>query len=731
MLEPCAMAPFPGGFFTTPAATGANGVDDVRRATAEATAEPGGIPLALAPLLTPYARYKDLSLRVEHLAMGARLSRGRNNGDRTWSLTLDDLDGLQYLPAKGTEAAHSLTIRVFRLDDGYAATLAVLDVPVSLDDATPEPAPGVAATPGSAADPGNDVALRALRDALVAMQATLAERETALAETRQKAEAELIAARTSWQAELEKRLTEAAAQAGTNLEKSRAAWQAEQDDRIAKSEQRAQERIDEARAGWQQEAEAALAKAQAAWQADTAARVAAAEAKGREQSAHAIAEATARGEQAEAALAAARAQAKAVRDPGDDAALRRLRDDLAAMQAVVAEREVELIETRQALAQARAEGSRQTIETELAMARTEWETELGKRLAEATAQAATNLEKQRAAWQAAQAQLFAKADNHAQEQIKQARAQWRIEAETALSKAQEAWKADAAARLVAAEAKWREQSARALAEATARGEQAAAALAAARAAPQAVRDPGEDAALGNLRDEVAALRVTLAEREAELAEARSATKQAREGSTAEAEAALQKAEEARKADEAQRLLAARAEWEKDARAGNNTRGAFGAAFNRSRQALIARRLVQGGALAASLIVAVVLYPYIEAMIVDGAWPKITALTSEIGPMIREALAPSKAPLPEPVQVAERREAPVPERRTIISVPVANVRAGPSPAAPVITTLSRDIDVTPVERRGSWVLIRFGGDGGVSHRQEGWVFGSYVKEAIGP
>jgi hypothetical protein len=790
MLAPCAGASFSAGLLTTPAATGANGVDDIRRATAEATAGSGDIPLALAPLLAPYARYKDLSLRVENLAVGARLSRGRNNGDRSWSLTLDDLDGLQYLPAKGAQAAHNLTIRVFRLDDGYAATLAVLDIPVAPGDATPAPAPEVAATPGNAAVPGNDVALHALRDALVAMQATLAERETALAETQQKAAAELIAARTSWKAELEKRLTEAAAQAATNLEQSRTAWQAEQDDRIAKSEQRAQERIDEARANWQQdaktvlakarieweaelnkrlaeaaaqaateleqqragaqaaqaqlfakaderaqeqikqaraqwriEAEMALSKAQEAWQADVARRLAAAEAKGREQSAQALAAATARSEQAEAALAAVRSQPQAapMRNPGDDAALRRLRDDFAAMQAVLAEREVELMETRQALAQAQAERPVQTIEAELAMARTEWEAELGQRLATAGAQAAAELDKQRAVWQAAQEQLFAKADERAQEQIKQARAQWHVEAEMALSKAQAAWQANMAAQLAAAEAKGRAQSAQALIEAAARSEQAEAALAAAQAVTQPARDPGDDVALEQLREEVAALRATLAEREAELAEERSA----RETSAPEAEAA------ARKAEEAQRLLAAHAKGKKEVRAGNNTRGAFGAAFNRSRQALAMRYLIRGGAVAASLIVAMLIYPLAEAMIVDGAWPRVTAATSAIGPMIREALGPSQAPAPEPPQIAARQEAPVPERRTIISVPIANVRAGPSPAAPVITTLSRDIDVTPVERRGSWVLIRFGGESGMSHRQEGWVFGSYVKETIGP
>jgi hypothetical protein len=39
-----------------------------------------------------------ITLRVEGLPQLARLSAGQNNGDRTWSLSLDELEGLLYFP---------------------------------------------------------------------------------------------------------------------------------------------------------------------------------------------------------------------------------------------------------------------------------------------------------------------------------------------------------------------------------------------------------------------------------------------------------------------------------------------------------------------------------------------------------------------------------------------------------------------------------------------------------
>src|SRR5882672_5997114 len=71
---------------------------------------PSPIALDLGPLVAPYRKHGRLSLRVERLPHRARLSRGHNNGDRSWSLMSDELEGLSYLPPK--EAAGACTLGI-------------------------------------------------------------------------------------------------------------------------------------------------------------------------------------------------------------------------------------------------------------------------------------------------------------------------------------------------------------------------------------------------------------------------------------------------------------------------------------------------------------------------------------------------------------------------------------------------------------------------------------------
>jgi hypothetical protein len=881
------------------------------RTTGEATAAPVGIPLDLAPLVSPFREHGQILLRVERLARQARLSTGRNNGDGTWSLTLDDLDGLVYVPQDGMDEAHTLSVRVLSLDGGFAITLAQLDVPVPARKAPPKSAPGAAAKPGAAdRTAGKSAQIQAaleqkladlsrqLKKALddsaaaevsharkivelqdrhsLALQAQAAEAEvrltqelerrlseaqarweSELAKTRQQIErarakgskqmieAELAAARTAWEAEMEERLAGAAAEAAANLEKSRAAWREEEKDRLAKSEKRTQDLVKQAQERLRQEAEAARTKAEEAWKADEAARLAAAEAKWRKQSARALAEATARSERAEAALAEAHAQAKAARDRGDDGELRRAREELAEVKALLAARESELAEARQQVERALAKGSRRTIEAELAAARTAWEAELDERLAEAAAEAAANLEKSRAAWRAqekdrlataeakwreqsaqalaeatarferAEAALaeardqaesvrdrgddvelrrlreelaevkvslgareselakmrqqgerarakgsrqtieaelaaartaweaeledrladaaaeaatkleasraawraqekdrLAKSEKRTQDRVKQAQEHWQQEAEAALAKTEEAWKSEEAARLAAAEEEWREQSAKALAEATARFEKAEAALAKARAQPEAARDEGNDVELRRLRDELTVMQAALADRELELSRAQSETEQAREHWTTEAE----------------RLLAARVHWRRDGRTPRPRRPVT-KAFKSQHRAEVARRIVRGGALAASLAAAVMLYPRVEPMVAERWWPTIaerwSLMVATLGPELDQSLrtagGPPQPQSPDPTQAAEQR--------AVIDASVANVRAAPSTASAVVVTLPHDAEVTTVERRGNWVRIRVGGEDG-KEPQEGWVYASLLKEAAG-
>src|SRR5579871_5569784 len=149
MPRPGAMAPWKAGFLERPAATGASSVDDVKGAMANGMAPPGGIPLELGQLLAPYEHYRHLSLRVERLPVGARLSSGRNNGDRTWSLAVDELDGLTYIAAPGDRDAQTLAIRIFSLDGDFAQTIGVVEVTVAPGGAAIVPV-SAAATPAAA-----------------------------------------------------------------------------------------------------------------------------------------------------------------------------------------------------------------------------------------------------------------------------------------------------------------------------------------------------------------------------------------------------------------------------------------------------------------------------------------------------------------------------------------------------------------------------------------------------
>jgi hypothetical protein len=87
------------------------------RARAEAAAGlHNGLPLALMDLVSPYGRDRRVSLRVERMPSRSRLSRGRNNGDGSWSLTRDELSDLFYFPPRGSNEIPTLVVRVIGLD---------------------------------------------------------------------------------------------------------------------------------------------------------------------------------------------------------------------------------------------------------------------------------------------------------------------------------------------------------------------------------------------------------------------------------------------------------------------------------------------------------------------------------------------------------------------------------------------------------------------------------------
>jgi hypothetical protein len=88
------------------------------------------IGLDLAPLISPYRRRGRFTLRIENLPQGARFTAGRNNGDRTWSLALDELDELFYVPPDSLVEDHALALRLIAKEEGNASTLALIELPI-------------------------------------------------------------------------------------------------------------------------------------------------------------------------------------------------------------------------------------------------------------------------------------------------------------------------------------------------------------------------------------------------------------------------------------------------------------------------------------------------------------------------------------------------------------------------------------------------------------------------
>lgn len=95
------------------------------------------VPLDIASAVSTDRKHGRLTVRVEGVLNGARLNRGQNNGDRTWSLNTDELDGLKYVPPYGGFTSHTLWIRVLAMDDGFANTVAVFALEVDPDSLPP------------------------------------------------------------------------------------------------------------------------------------------------------------------------------------------------------------------------------------------------------------------------------------------------------------------------------------------------------------------------------------------------------------------------------------------------------------------------------------------------------------------------------------------------------------------------------------------------------------------
>ena len=138
------------------------------------------IPLNLKSIVAPYRDRGRFTIRLEQLPQSARLSAGINNGDRTWSLALDELEDLAYFAPAGA-GPHTLGVRLIVKDDDGAHTLALIDLAVDADaDAAADKRDG-AAVIALAQDKSLQAELAQLRAALSQRDEALAQRDEALA----------------------------------------------------------------------------------------------------------------------------------------------------------------------------------------------------------------------------------------------------------------------------------------------------------------------------------------------------------------------------------------------------------------------------------------------------------------------------------------------------------------------------------------------------------------------
>jgi hypothetical protein len=89
------------------------------------------VPLDLRAPLSRLGVLDGIYIVVENMPTGARLSAGRCNGDLSWSLAPDELEGLQLILPDGADRPYALTIRILTPDpQGYdfASTLAKFDL---------------------------------------------------------------------------------------------------------------------------------------------------------------------------------------------------------------------------------------------------------------------------------------------------------------------------------------------------------------------------------------------------------------------------------------------------------------------------------------------------------------------------------------------------------------------------------------------------------------------------
>jgi hypothetical protein len=418
---------------------------------------PVAIPLDLGPLISSYRTQPGLTLRIEELPPLGRLSAGQNNGDNSWSLGLDELEGLSYFPPQGFDKQHTLKLRLIAKAKRGASPIALIDLYIMGDEepANAEPAGRKEPLPP---EPGFLKKILSLRSALARQDAAmprgvdqdLTDSDDALAG--REAERPQFA---SINGDLLIRRGEAQTSAGWPQSASITT------DLLA--------RKGEAQP-WSspgtQEAEIAAAKQAAAYEA--AVKLKAAEARWQDNATRSVAALTARCRAAETALASARA----AQHSHSEAELAGLHDQLERLRR---HQEVDIAAAKEAAAREAA--------AKLKAAEAQWQDKAARSVALLTARCRAAEEALASARAAAEAELAALED-----QLERLRRHQEVD----IAAAKQAAALEAAAKLKAAEVQWQDKAAKSVAELTARCRAAEEATARAAERPEAERTALQD-----------------------------------------------------------------------------------------------------------------------------------------------------------------------------------------------------------------------------------------------
>jgi len=548
-----------------PAFASITAADIIRAPVVERT-----VPLDLLPLLKPFKRQGRLSLRIERLPQRAKMSAGRRNSDGSWSLASDELSDLNYLVPSNTPVEHELTIRVMGLEEGAPTTLKVLQYPIRLEE-----------TPGALDDAicrSSEVHDPVLRSQLGEMQSLFAVRESELTELRaavQQAKnetaAELQKARAAWEQELQQRLAEASEQADQHQEHEH-----------KKRDAKVQTTLKQAEERWKMQESVRTAAAHAEWQRQVAHERSEQLDKNTKLETLLAAE-TDKRRKLEAALAHAVTQARPSPATGEHAKeLDRVRGELANIQAVLAEREVELARNRdeqdkerqgwtaQASQRLEAERKRWQAETELRVEaeRQKWQAETVQRVTgerdRLSSQAGQQVEAERKRWQA-ETEQHAEAERQrwqteTAQRIEAERQKWQSDADQRAAVERERLRAEAAQQLESERQRWQAETAQRIeSERQALGPQADQRVAAER--ERWLTEAKQQLESEHRRWQAEADHLAAKERQAWQVQTDQRLEQERKRHEAESLASLKRAEENWKAQEAARAAAASAEWQ--------------------------------------------------------------------------------------------------------------------------------------------------------------------------